>query len=106
MKEGIKDKDVSGIDTEKALADPVRVREVVTYILEHFDQKTKRSSFYSLKGQRVAGFNSILAVGSIPMAKMYYTELKRQLAEQNRKLNIATIFSYSANEADQGYLPG
>lgn len=100
MKEGIQDKDVSGIDTEKALADPVRVREVVSYILDHFDQKTKRSSFYSLKGQRVAGFNSILAVGSIPMAKMYYTELRRQLAEKNRKLNIATIFSYSANEAD------
>lgn len=100
MKEGITDKEVSAIDTEKALADPMRVQEVVSYILEHFDQKTKRSSFYSLKGQRVAGFNSILAVGSIPMARMYYAELKRQLAEQGRKLNIATIFSYSANEAD------
>jgi len=30
----------------------------------------------------------------------YYAELKRQLAESGRKLNIATIFSYSANEAD------
>lgn len=67
---------------------------------DHFDQKTKLKQLYSLKGQRVAGFNSILAVGSIPMAKMYYTELRRQLAEKNRKLNIATIFSYSANEAD------
>lgn len=72
----------------------------VSHILEHFDQKTKRSSFYSLKGKRVAGFNSILAVGSIPMARMYYSELKKQLAELGRKLNVATIFSYSANEAD------
>jgi len=100
MKNEVKDKSVSSIDTEKALADPNRIREVVSYILEHFDQKTKRSSFYSLQGQRVAGFNSILAVSSIPVARMYYTELKKQLAENGRKLNVATIFSYSANEAD------
>ena len=31
---------------------------------------------------------------------MYYTELKKQLTERGRKLNIATIFSYNANEAD------
>ena len=100
MKDGLKDKDVSSIDTEKALSDPKRIREVVSYILEHFDQKTKRNSFYSLQGQRVSGFNSILAVSSIPAAKKYYTELKRQLSEQRRKLSVATIFSYSANEAD------
>jgi type I restriction enzyme R subunit len=35
------------------------------------------------------------------MAKRYYTELKKQLEERGRKLNIATIFSYSANEAEQ-----
>jgi len=35
------------------------------------------------------------------MAKKYYTELKKQLVERGRKLNIATIFSYSANEAEQ-----
>ena len=100
QKDNMQDKDVSAIDTEKALSDPKRIREVVTYILDHFDQKTKRSSFYSLQGQRVAGFNSILAVSSIPTAKKYYLELKRQLAERGRKLNVATIFSYSANEAD------
>jgi len=100
MKNNIKDKDVSSIDKEKAMADPNRIREVVSYILEHFDQKTKRTTFYSLQGQRVSGFNSILAVSSIPVAKMYYTELKKQLNELGRKLNIATIFSYNANEAD------
>lgn len=100
MKNNIKDKDVSSIDKEKAMADPNRIREVVSYILEHFDQKTKRSTFYSLQGQRLSGFNSILAVSSIPVAKMYYSELKKQLNERGRKLNIATIFSYNANEAD------
>jgi type I restriction enzyme R subunit len=100
MKNDVKDKNVSAIDTEKAMADPNRIREVVSYILEHFDQKTKRSSFYSLQGQRVSGFISILATSSIPVSRMYYTELKKQLKECRRKLNVATIFSYSANEAD------
>ena len=100
MKDRVEDKSVSAIDTEKALEAPERIREIVCYILDHFDQKTKRNSFYTLKGQRVAGFNSILAVSSIPMAMKYYTELKRQLAERRRELMVATIFSYSANEAD------
>ena len=100
QKDGTSDKEVSAIDTERALAAPERVSEIVKYILEHFDQKTKRNSFYTLKGQRVAGFNSIFAVSSIPMAMKYYTEFKKQLAESGCKLTVATIFSYSANEDD------
>lgn len=100
QKDSTSDKDVPAIDTERALAAPERVREIVSYILEHFDQKTKRSSFYTLKGQRVAGFNSIFAVASIPMAMKYYAEFQKQLATSGRKLTVATIFSYSANEND------
>jgi type I restriction enzyme R subunit len=100
QKKDIKDKNVRAIDIEKALGAPERVHEIVAYILEHFDQKTKRNFFYSLKGQRLAGFNSIFAVSSIPMAMKYYEEFKTQLAEKNKKLTIATIFSYSANEDD------
>lgn len=100
MKANVKDKDVSSIDTEKAMADPARIREIVGYILDHFDQKTKRNMFYSLQGQRVSGFNSILAVSSIEVAKKYYTELKKETALRGQRLNIATIFSFSANEAD------
>jgi len=99
-KDGVSDKNVRAIDIEKALGAAERVREVVAYILEHFDQKTKRNSFYSLKGQRVAGFNSIFAVSSIPMAKIYYEEFKKRLMESGRDLAVAVIFSYSANEDD------
>lgn len=99
-KENIQDAQVRAIDTEKAMEAPERIREVVRYTLEHFDQKTKRNSFYSLKGQRAAGFNSIFAVSSIPMAKKYYTEFQRQLSERNRNLVIATIYSFAPNEAD------
>lgn len=99
-KDDIKDKDVRAIDIEKAMGAPERVQEIVKYILDHFDQKTKRSSYYTLKGQRMAGFNSIFAVSSIPVAMKYYTEFKKQLAQQNRQFTVATIFSYVANADD------
>ena len=98
--EGIQDTQVRAIDRERALESPKRIREIVKYVLDHFDQKTKRNSFYSLKGQRMAGFNSIFAVSSIPMAMKYYVEFKKQLIERRRELTIATIFSFSANEDD------
>jgi len=100
QKNDILDKNVQAIDIERALGAPERVYEIVKYILEHFDQKTKRNYFYSLKGQRLAGFNSIFAVSSIPMAMKYYEEIKKQITEKNKKLTIGIIFSYSANEDD------
>jgi type I restriction enzyme R subunit len=99
-KDNIADKDVSAIDIERAMGAPARIREIVRYTLEHFDQKTKRNSFYALKGKRMAGFNAMFAVSSIPMAMKYYKEFQRQLAESHRQLTIATIFSYAANEED------
>jgi len=94
--EGIK----SVSDAEKILSAPERIREVTSYILEHFDMKTKRDKIASLAGKRIAGFNSIFAVSSIPTAMKYYTEFKRQLDECKRKLNIAIIYSYTPNEDD------
>ncbi|WP_086245735.1 type I restriction endonuclease subunit R [Campylobacter devanensis] len=100
-KDGIKDKEVARIDEAGALADEKRVKKIVEYIIEHFDQKTKRSSYYDLKGQRINGFNSMFAVASIDMAKKYYLEFKKQLEEKQKDLTIATIFSFAANEEDR-----
>ena len=123
-KEGILDKQISAIDREKAMASPERVSQVVKYILEHFDQKTKRSSFYTFrvlddihkvasarKGetvsehkteQKIGGFNAMFAVASIPMAKAYYSEFKRQQEDlpEAQRLKVATIYSYGANEEE------
>ena len=99
-KEGMTDKEVEAINTEEALSSPERVSNVVSYIISHFDQKTKRNSFYDLKGQRINGFNSMFAVASIPMAKKYYLEFKKQLEEKQKDLTIATIYSYAQNEED------
>jgi type I restriction enzyme R subunit len=100
--ENIEDAKVTNIDREKALSDPQRITNIVRYIREHFDQKTKRNSFYTLKERRLAGFNSIFAVSSIEMAKLYYTEFQKQLKDvpSDQQLKVATIFSYAANEEE------
>ncbi len=100
--EDIEDKKVSDIDREKALSSPERLSNIVGYIREHFDQKTKRNHFYTLKERRLAGFNSIFAVSSIVVAKKYYAEFKQQLVDvpSDKQLKVATIFSFTANEEE------
>ena len=101
-KEGVREDKVWGIDTDKAFMSPENISNVTRYILEHFDQKTKRNSFYKLKDKRVGGFNSILATSSIPAAILYYNEFMRQMESlpEDRKLKIALIYSYGQNEAE------
>jgi len=98
--ENIQDEKVWNIDRERALAAPERISNIVTYIREHFDQKTKRNSFYQLKDRRLAGFNSIFAVSSIDVAKKYYTEFQKQMAglPSDQQLKVATIYSFGVNE--------
>jgi len=100
--EDIEDKKVRDIDREAVLAAPERLTNIVQYIRDHFDQKTKRNSFYKLKDRRLAGFNSIFAVSSIDAAKKYYAEFKRQLtdAPSDKKLKIALIYSFGVNEEE------
>ena len=100
--EDIEDKAVNSIERESALLAPERVANIVSYIREHFDQKTKRNSFYKIQDRRLAGFNSIFAVSSIDAAKVYYTEFKKQLRDvpSDQQLKIATIFSYGVNDED------
>jgi type I restriction enzyme R subunit len=98
---GLTDKEVSAIDTERALLAPERIRDVVHYILEHFDQKTRRSQHYMLGERRVRGFNSIFATASIDAAKRYYNafgKAQEDLPEAQR-LKVGLIYSYAANEA-------
>jgi len=100
--ENIEDKKVSDIDREAVLAAPERLANIVGYIREHFDQKTKRNSFYKIKDRRLSGFNSIFAVASIDVAKKYYAEFKKQLADvpSDKRLKVATIFSFGVNDED------
>lgn len=96
----MKDEPVKGIDTEAVLRAPKRIEGVVGYVLEHFDQKTKRSNSYEFRGNRVFGFNSIFTTTSIPSAMQYYREFKKQNEEAGSRLKIALIYSYSPNADD------
>ncbi|MDF2963954.1 MAG: box helicase, partial [Paenibacillus sp.] len=88
MAPDVNDTQVRTIDIERALSAPERVSEIVKYILEHFNQKTKRNenrSFYEYRviqnveemaasknntvrekkiSTQVNGFNSIFAVSN------------------------------------------
>ena len=120
-KEDIENSQVWDIERETALQDPRRIHNVAQYLLEHFDQQTKRGKTYSFSQlanvkeiasdkkkrieeirakTRLNGFNSIFAVQNIHCAKLYYLELQNLIDElpENKKLRIATIFSYAANE--------
>lgn len=101
-KEDVREDQVWGIDTDMAFMSPENISNVTRYILEHFDQKTKRNSFYKLKDKRVGGFNSILATSSIPASILYYNEFMKQMESlpEDKKLKIALIYSYGQNEAE------
>ena len=123
----VKDKKVPAIDTERALLDSRRIAEVVGYTLEHFDQKTRRTSGYLYTlisnvsdvaagrnrveevkvDSRVKGFNALFATASIEAAKRYYTEFakQQQVLPPDRRLKVGLIYSYAPNEAEEdGFL--
>ncbi len=124
-KDDIDDQKISSIDREALLSSPQRISNVVGYIREHFDQKTKRNTKpYALNALtnvgtvasakdrhiaeelrekiRLSGFNSIFAVSSIDAAKQYYAEFKKQQAEATelQKIKVAIIYSFGVNEDD------
>ena len=119
----IDDEEVWDIDRKKAFEAPERISLVTKYILDHFDQKTYRGNktyvYNTLtnisdvasadrgkveeikKKQRLSGFNSIFAVASVPMAKLYYDEFRSIMKKDpTKQLKIAVIYSYAANEEE------
>ena len=84
----------------KMLLHPERITEITKYILNVFNTKTHRNAFYDLKNRRLNGFNAMLAVQSVEAAKLYYEEFERQQSKlpEAKRLKIATIYSFVANE--------
>ena len=81
---------LSSAEYNKALLHPERIKEISQYILNVFKQKTHRS--------HGKGFNAMFAVSSVEAAKYYYETLKKLQEGKEKQLNIATIFSFVANE--------
>ena len=122
--DGITDEMVAAIDKEAVLLAPERIANIVSYVREHFAQKTKQDRAYEYRrtlniteairkrvgeraeSTRIRGFNSIFATQSIDAAKLYYNEFKRQqeALPENQRLKVGIIYSYGANEAiDDGF---
>lgn len=79
-------------ENPKMLLHPARIKEVSHYVLQNFRNKTHRSAGNG------KGFNAMFAVSSVEAAKLYYEELNKQQRDSDKKLKIATIFSFAANE--------
>ncbi|GFO73358.1 type I restriction enzyme, R subunit [Bathymodiolus japonicus methanotrophic gill symbiont] len=99
------EKKLTAAENKHALLHPNRIDEISQYILNNFKQKTHRQQ----AGGK--GFNAMFAVSSVDAAKVYYESFKNLQKESNIPLNIATIFSFAANEeqnavggiADEGF---
>jgi len=83
---------LTAAENKRLLLHPDRIKEVAQYILKNFRLKTHRNQ----GGGK--GFNAMFAVNSVEAAKLYYEELNKLQKESEKKLKIATIFSYAANE--------
>lgn len=86
------EKKLTAAENKQALLHPERIREISQYILNNFKQKTHR---LQANGK---GFNALFAVSSVDTAKLYYESFKNLQKDSNKPLNIATIFSFAANE--------
>jgi len=88
---------LTAAENKQALLHPDRIREISGYVLKNFPQKTHRAHMGA------KGFNAMFAVSSVDAAKAYYeafNELQKE-AEEKKRLKVATIFSFAANE-EQG----
>ena len=119
IRDDVKDEKVYNIDEEKLFDNKIRINLITNYIIEHFSTKTKTNESYvystldnvvdvakkqsteEVKTKKnINGFNSILAVSSIKMAKEYYTEFKKVQDLNNSNLKVAIIYSYGVNNED------
>ena len=124
-KENIKDEKVRAINTDNVWSTSSRIKNVTSYILDNFDSYTYRDKAYSFnklsnissiardkKNQlkqetskiNLKGFNAMFALADIDLAKLYYSEFKKQLKERNNHdFKIALIYSYNPNEKLKDY---
>lgn len=84
----------------KMLLHPERISEITKYILDIYDTKTHRNVCYDRDEKRLNGFNAMFAVQSVEAAKLYYEEFEKQQMDlpEDKKLKVASIFSFQANE--------
>jgi len=91
------DIEVEDIDTKELMEDETRLNKITDYIIANHDRKTHNREF-----------TAMFCTSSVQTLIKYYDIFKRKKEEGKHNLNIATIFSYTANEDDadaNGFLP-
>ena len=88
---------LSAAENKKALLHPNRIGEIAEYILNNFAHKTHRGHIGA------KGFNAMFAVSSVDAAKAYYHAFYKlqKGVEESKRLTVATIFSFTANEEQE-----
>ena len=95
MRDDVVDINVEDIDETEVMNSPARLEGIVDYIISNHDRKT-----HSRK------FTSIFCVSSVSVLVEYYKIFreKQKDLDNDKKLKLATIFSYQSNEDDKDTL--
>ncbi|PKP15869.1 MAG: deoxyribonuclease HsdR, partial [Bacteroidetes bacterium HGW-Bacteroidetes-23] len=91
------DIEVEDIDTQELMEDEKRLEKITDYIINNHNRKTHSKDF-----------SAMFCVDSVKSLIRYYDIFKRKKLAGEHNLNIATIFSYAANEDDadaNGFIP-
>lgn len=83
------DIEVEDIDTKELMEDETRLEKITDYIIAHHNRKTHSREF-----------TAMFCINNVPTLIKYVDLFKKKKEEGLHNLNIATIFSYGANEDD------
>jgi type I restriction enzyme R subunit len=84
------DIEVEAIDTRELMESDQRIEKIANYIIQQHPVKTHRKEF-----------TAMFCVSSVDMLIKYYDLFRKLKHEGKHDLNIATIFSYTANEDEK-----
>lgn len=87
QKDRVADIEVEAIDTAEAMEAPERLNNIADYIIKHHNDKTHNREF-----------TAIFCVSNVKTLIKYYNLFKQKKEAGEHTLNVATIFSYNANE--------
>jgi type I restriction enzyme, R subunit len=84
------DIEVEDIDTKELMEDEIRLDKITDYIIEYHNRKTQSKSF-----------TAMFCISNVDTLIKYVDLFNKKKAAGLHKLNIATIFSYGANNDDK-----
>lgn len=86
------DIEVEAIDTKELMESPQRLEKIANYIIQQHPLKTQKREF-----------TAMFCVNSVDTLIKYYNLFRELKKQGEHNLNIATIFSYTANEDEKNH---